>query len=171
MPDRGGRKRIGRKSQPETAALRLLQTAMGDSEVALSRRLGMSHTDLTAMAHLTFAPQAMGPRQLSDRLGITPGAATELVDRLERAGHLERRRDTVDRRRVHLIPTASALDQVGDELRPLIAALDLVVADYTEEERAAIRRYLADVLDAYQRFAASAPGASSARSEQVVDHD
>lgn len=71
----------------------------------------------------------MGPRQLSGRLGIAPGAATELVDRLERAGHLERRRDTVDRRRVHLIPTASALDQVGEELRPLIAALDSVVAD------------------------------------------
>jgi DNA-binding MarR family transcriptional regulator len=171
MPDSGGRKRIGRESQPETAALRLLQTAMGDTEVALSRRLGMSHTDLTAMAHLTFTPQAMGPRQLSGRLGITPGAATELVDRLERAGHLERRRDTVDRRRVHLIPTASALDQVGQELRPLIAALDSVVAEYSEEERAAIRRYLADVLDAYQRFTASAPEPNSARSQQVVDHD
>ena len=171
MPDRRGRKPIEPKSQPETSALRLLQTAMGETEVALSRRLGMSHTDLTAMAHLTFTPQAMGPRELSGRLGITPGAATELVDRLERAGHLQRRRDTVDRRRVHLIPTVSALDQVRLELRPLIAALDSVVTEYSEEERAAIRRYLADVLDVYQRFAASTPGANSARSQQIVDHD
>jgi hypothetical protein len=44
--DKGGRMRIGRESQPETAALRLLQTAMGDTEVALSRRLGMSHTPI-----------------------------------------------------------------------------------------------------------------------------
>ena len=53
----------------------------------------------------------------------------------------------------------------------LIAALDSVLTGYSEEERADIRRYLADVLDAYQRFTAAAPGANSARSQQVVDHD
>jgi DNA-binding MarR family transcriptional regulator len=157
MPDQGGRERPSWEFQPETRALRLLQTAIGDAELELSRRLDMNHTDLTAMAHLTFAPHAMGPRQLSDRLRITPAAATELVDRLERAGHLKRRRDTVDRRRVQLIPTASALDQVADELRPLIAALDAVIAQYSDAERAAVQRYLADALEVYQRFAESSP--------------
>jgi DNA-binding MarR family transcriptional regulator len=139
--------------QPETKALRLLQTAMADAEVALARRLTMNLTDLTAMGHLTFAPQPMGPRELSERLGITPAAATDLVDRLERAGHLQRHRDTVDRRRVHLIPTSSALDQVAKELRPLIAMLDAVVDSYSDAERAAVSRYLADVLGVYDRFA------------------
>jgi DNA-binding MarR family transcriptional regulator len=71
---------------------------------------------------------------------------------LERAGHLERRRDTVDRRRVHLIPTRSALDQVAEELRPLVSALDSVVSQYSDAERAAVRRYLADALEAYRQF-------------------
>ena len=139
--------------QPETKALRLLQTAMADAEVALARRLTMNLTDLTAMGHLTFAPHPMGPRELSERLGITPAAATDLVDRLERAGHLQRHRDTVDRRRVHLIPTSSALDQVAKELRPLIAMLDAVVDGYSDAERDAVSRYLADVLGVYDRFA------------------
>jgi DNA-binding MarR family transcriptional regulator len=139
--------------QPETKALRLLQTAMADAEVALARRLTMNLTDLTAMGHLTFAPQPMGPRELSERLGITPAAATDLVDRLERAGHLQRHRDTVDRRRVHLIPTSSALDQVAKELRPLIAMLNAVVDSYSDAERDAVSRYLADVLGVYDRFA------------------
>jgi DNA-binding MarR family transcriptional regulator len=150
MSEKGGRQRPGRQSAPETRALRLLQTAMGDAEAALARRLTMNHTDLNAIAHLTFAPEAIGPRELSGRLGITP---TDLVDRLERAGHLERRRDTVDRRRVHLIPTRSALDQVAEELRPLVSALDSVVSQYSDAERAAVRRYLADALEAYRQFA------------------
>jgi DNA-binding MarR family transcriptional regulator len=70
-----------------------------------------------------------------------------------RAGHLQRHRDTVDRRRVHLIPTSSALDQVAKELRPLIAMLDAVVDSYSDAERDAVSRYLADVLGVYDRFA------------------
>jgi DNA-binding MarR family transcriptional regulator len=145
----------GWQSELETQKLRLLQTAMADAEVALARRLVMNRTDLAAMSHLTFAPQPIGPRELSFRLGITPAAATDLIDRLERAGHLERRRNTVDRRRVHLIPTASAIQQVADELRPLIAALNAVTSGFSEAEREAVSRYLAEVLDVYQRFAHS----------------
>ncbi|MGI3781126.1 MAG: MarR family transcriptional regulator, partial [Janthinobacterium lividum] len=55
-----------------------------------------------AAAHLTSAPEPVGPGEPSGRPGTTPGATTELVDRLERAGHLERRRDTQDRGRVQL---------------------------------------------------------------------
>jgi DNA-binding MarR family transcriptional regulator len=98
---------------PETSLLRRLQTAMGDAESALARRLGIGPTDLAAMTHLTFAPEPIGPRELSARLSITPGATTELVDRLERAGHLERRRDTVDRRRVQLHASAATLAEVA----------------------------------------------------------
>jgi DNA-binding MarR family transcriptional regulator len=153
MPESGVQIEPRWQLEPETKTLRLLQTAMADAEVALARRLAVNLTDLAAMGHLTFAVQPMGPRELSDRLGITPAAATDLVDRLERAGHLERRRDTVDRRRVHLIPTRSALDQVAEELRPLIAALNAVITGYSGAERAAVSRYLNDVRDVYHRFA------------------
>jgi hypothetical protein len=57
MSEKGGRQRPRRQSAPETRALRLLQTAMGDAEAALARRLTMNHTDLNAIAHLTFAPR------------------------------------------------------------------------------------------------------------------
>ena len=41
----------------------------------------------------------MGGAELARRLGISSAATTVLVDRLERAGHFERVRDTGDRRR------------------------------------------------------------------------
>ena len=142
---------------PVTWLLRRLQTAMGDAEAALGRRLGIGPTDLAAMTHLTFTPEPIGPRELSGRLGITPGATTELVDRLERTGHLERRRDTVDRRRVQLHPSTAALDEVAGALRPLLGALDEVAAGLDDHDRDVVARYLGDVLAAYEAFASSPP--------------
>lgn len=139
--------------EPETQALRRLQTAMSEAEVALGRRMGLGHSELAAMTHLSAARDPVGPGWLSQRLGLTPAAATELVDRLERAGHLERRRDTADRRRVHLIPTESAVADVGDQLAPLLAAIDESAQQFSPDERAAIQRFLNAVVEAYADFA------------------
>lgn len=137
----------------ETSLLRRLQTAMTEAEAALAARLGIGPTDLAAMTHLTFAGEPIGPRELSGRLGITPGATTELVDRLERAGHLERRRDTVDRRRVQLHASAATLAEVAGELGPLLRALDGAAAALDDHDRAVVVGYLGDVLAAYEAFA------------------
>ena len=140
--------------EPETQALRRLQTAMGDAEVAVGRRMRLGHSELAAMTHLSAATDPVGPGWLSQRLGVTPAAATELVDRLERAGHLERRRDTADRRRVHLIPTDSAVADVGSQLTPLLAAIDQTARTFSSTERTAILRFINTIVDAYADFAA-----------------
>ena len=57
---------------------------------ALARRAGIGATDLDALEHL----EADGPltqRDLGERLSLTSGAVTMLVDRLERAGWMHRR--------------------------------------------------------------------------------
>jgi DNA-binding MarR family transcriptional regulator len=140
--------------EPETAQLRRLQTGMAEAELALARRLQVNPTDLAAMGHLAGASDPVGPTWLSGRLGLTPAAATELVDRLERAGHVERRRDTVDRRRVQLVPTRSALAEVGEQLSPLLQALDRVVTGYPPAQRQIILDYLGQVSAAYANFGA-----------------
>lgn len=126
---------------------------MGDAETALSRRMQMGQTDMAAMTHLATVRQPVGPTWLSARLGLTPAAATELVDRLEKVGHLSRERDHTDRRRVNLIPTEASLNQVNDHLRPLLDAVDSVAGEFSTEERAAIRRFLAEVIEIYNDFA------------------
>lgn len=140
------------KAEPETYQLRLLQTAMADAETAMARRMGMGHSDIVAMTHLASARQPVGPGWLSARLGLTPAAATELVDRLQRVGHVSRERDHTDRRRVNLIPTESALDEVHGQLRPLMDAVDCVADEFSPEERAAIRRFLNEVTAIYEDF-------------------
>lgn len=141
--------------EPETQALRRLQTAMGDSELALARRMHLGQSELAAMTHLASAREPMGPGGLGQRLGVTAAAATEVVDRLERAGHLERRRDTVDRRRVQLIPSDAALVEVGRHLTPLLAAMDESARKFTPDERWAILRFLDAAVETYAAFATS----------------
>jgi len=141
------------KAEPETYQLRVLQTAMSDAESAMARRLGLGHSDIAAMTHLASARQPVGPGWLSARLGLTPAAATELVDRLQRVGHVSRQRDSTDRRRVNLIPTESALDEVHGQLRPLMDAIDCVAEEFSVGERAAIRRFLNEATAIYEDFA------------------
>ena len=113
----------------------------------------MNATDLSAMNHVTASSGRLGPRELSARLGLTPAAVTDVVDRLEAAGHLERQRDTTDRRRVRLVATESAATEVRGELRRLLDALDHLTDDFSEAERDAIQRYLEAATAAYRLFA------------------
>src|SRR3954454_9875388 len=57
---------------------------------ALSRRLGVAVADLDALEHLELAG-ALSQRELTERLLLTSGAVTQLVDRLERMRLLPRR--------------------------------------------------------------------------------
>jgi DNA-binding MarR family transcriptional regulator len=143
-----------RASEPETAALRALQVAMDEAQLALGRRMRMNPSDLAAMAHVAGSSVPLGPTDLAGRLGMSPGATTELVDRLERAGHVVRERDVVDRRRVRLTPSDSARTEVLRRLGDLLEALDGLAGDFTDEERAAVQRYLERATAAYREYAA-----------------
>jgi DNA-binding MarR family transcriptional regulator len=140
------------RSQLETQLLRQVQVTGSMAEQALARRLGVNGTDLAAMGHVSAAEPPIGPRDLSQRLGLSPAAVTEVVDRLESAGNLVSERDTLDRRRVRLRPSAPATTRVLAELAPLMHDLDELAETFDDAERAAIRRYLQGVVDAFTRF-------------------
>jgi DNA-binding MarR family transcriptional regulator len=123
--------------------MRAVLVAQGEFELALARHLGLRPLDLHAMSHLAGTP--MGPVELAGRLGISTGSGTELADRLERAGHLHRRRAERDRRRVVLEPDGAAIARLLRALAPLVADLDDLVAGFTDAERDAITRYLVEV--------------------------
>ena len=143
----------GQAHAPETMALRDLATAGSEATSALARRMTMHPTDLAAMSHIAYAAEPLGPGELSSRLGITPAATTDLIDRLEAAGHLLRERNPADRRRLRLVPTESARAAVRGQLADLLERLDAVSEDFTPGERAAIGRYLEAAAAAYRDFA------------------
>ena len=155
-----------RVSAPEVSwALREVNRAAAALDHDLAERLELRRLDYTAMGHLMSAPSPLGPAELSVRLGISTGSATELVDRLERAGHLQRHRDVRDRRRVTLEPTEAAVGRVLGELRPLFASLDALAEDFTPAEQDAIARYLRAAAQAMSGYGGR-PATGSARARQ-----
>lgn len=135
--------------EPETLAVRQLQTAMADAEAALGQRLGMNPTDLAALAHITWSTEPVGPGDLAQFLNISPGAASELVDRLTAAGQVERRRDLADRRRVRLQPSGKATALMIGHIAPLVHGVDAASRGFSAEDRQVILRFLGLVIETY----------------------
>jgi DNA-binding MarR family transcriptional regulator len=116
--------------------------------------MGMSVTDTTALQHLTTRGPA-GPVDLGRMLGIGSAAATMLADRLERAGHVERRPHPADRRRLQLVPTERATREAWRVLQPLLGRVDAVEGGLEADDRAVVARYLRAVASAYEDYIAS----------------
>ncbi len=69
---------------------------------ALAERLGLNATDHKALDLIArHGPLTAG--RLAETTGLTTGAVTGIVDRLERAGFAVRERDTVDRLVVRIV--------------------------------------------------------------------
>ena len=134
--------------EPETAAIRRLQTAMAEAEVALAQRLALNPTDLAALAQITWSNTDIDPSTLAQFLNISPGGDTEVIDRLTSAGYVERRRDMTDRRRVRLQPSEKAAGiMYGHD------AIDTAARGSSEADRRGIMQFLERVIGAYSAWA------------------
>jgi DNA-binding MarR family transcriptional regulator len=85
---------------------------------AIADRLGMAATDLRCLC-LIEKNECVTAGEVAERTGLTTGAVTGLIDRLERAGFVERTRDPLDRRRVIIRLT----QQVDRRLDPVFATI------------------------------------------------
>jgi len=148
-------RRVSAPVNPSELALRLrdLQLAEHALEEAMARDVGLGETDWHALGEL-LEGEPVGPTELGRRVGLGSAAATALVDRLERAGHVERRPHPHDRRRQVLAPTEHAQEELWRVLTPLIHEVDAIAARLDDGERAAVARFLREVADLYRRYAA-----------------
>ena len=102
---------------------------------------GISTTDLDALEHLE-ADGSLTQRELGDRLAITSGAVTMLVDRLEGAGWVRRRPHPTDRRYLLVELTAQALEHTPPALAVYHANVRALAAKVPATERKAVREFL-----------------------------
>lgn len=130
---------------PTMEALRHLLQAGVRIRQTVSRRTGLSEVELAALEQVGRG--SLGPAALARQLDVSSAAATGIVDRLSRRGHLERVPDATDRRRTQLHLTDSAAAEVQRHLGPMFAGLAQLDASFSEEERAVVERYLRGVLD------------------------
>src|SRR5262245_24946967 len=119
------------------------QDATDQVDEAVARRLGLNRTDLRCLSVLSQAG-SMTASALAEAAGLTRGAMTTALDRIERKGYLRRVWDQKDRRAVRVEMAPKALEQVGALYGPLAQAGLRLLRKYTADELAAVVKYLED---------------------------
>ena len=100
------------------AALRADGSARDALDQAVADRLEINLTDLRCLDVLEQRGTCT-PGAIATALGLSSGAVTTLLDRLEKAGYVQRARDAADRRRVLVELTAHARRLAGELYGPL----------------------------------------------------
>jgi DNA-binding MarR family transcriptional regulator len=112
----------------------------------VASRLGINVTDVEALGVLSVIGLAT-PTQLATQLGIGTGAATLVIDRLERGGFVRRVRDTKDRRSLTIELVEDRDRDTAALYAPLQRAAAAVLDTYSERDLAVIAEYLARAND------------------------
>lgn len=102
---------------------------------AVAERVGLSSSDLECLDFIVMAgTEAITAGQLATATGLTTGAITGLVDRLEKAGFVRREPDLSDRRKVRVVPVEASIQKLSGYYTPLARRTESLWAQYTEEQ-------------------------------------
>lgn len=124
---------------------------------ATAKRMGIELSELAALEHLQAAgPLTLG--RLGERLSMSPGAVTALVDRLERKGYVERVPHPADRRSALVRQTEAGLRESLKHLWPYIQEIKGIEEGFTGDEREIVARFLTAATEATHRHAEGREG-------------
>jgi DNA-binding MarR family transcriptional regulator len=129
------------------ASLRRLLAAAVVHHESMAERAGINPTDLKCLV-LAAGEEPLTPTRLAELAGITSGAVTGVLDRLESGGWLRREPDPADRRSVVIRVDAGRREELEALYGPLEAAAQVAIDDRPASERRAIAGALSRIGDA-----------------------
>ncbi|MEV0537672.1 MarR family transcriptional regulator [Kitasatospora sp. NPDC050463] len=123
--------------------------AVGLQGLASAEAAGLHTSEWYALSLITLEG-SLSSGELSARTGLTTGATTRLIDRLERAGYARRVADPTDRRRVIVEPVPEALNRIEDVVGPARRHIAAVIGSYPPEQQAVLFDYFARAAPAFR---------------------
>jgi DNA-binding MarR family transcriptional regulator len=108
---------------------------------AVADRLGVNSSDLECLDFIAMRG-AMTAGELADAAGLTTGAITGVIDRLERAGFAKRQRDKEDRRKVLVVLTPAVERRIMPLYEPIARSAVTTFAAYSDEELALLLGFI-----------------------------
>jgi DNA-binding MarR family transcriptional regulator len=84
----------------------------------------------------------MTASRLAEATGLSAGATTSMIDRLERKGFVRRRRGDGDRRQVMVEFTDEGIRRVGELYGPLVAEGEPLLGSFSKEQLDVMRDHL-----------------------------
>ncbi|HEX6030384.1 MAG TPA: MarR family transcriptional regulator [Tepidiformaceae bacterium] len=115
---------------------RAIMRATGQSILfsdAIAEKVGINSTDLECLGFLFDEGSATAGR-LAEVTGLTTGAATRMVDRLEKAGYVRRIADPADRRRVIVEPIPERMATLQPYYGSLMSAVTTALESYSDDQ-------------------------------------
>jgi DNA-binding MarR family transcriptional regulator len=124
--------------------------AAGDFDERAAKKLKLSRTDMRCLDLIgRLGPMTAG--RLAEESGLTTGAVTFILDRLEEAGMVSRRRDTDDRRRVWVEIDPEAQKRLQEVQQPVADEMREVAQRFKADELAIVRDYMRQAKEVFQR--------------------
>jgi len=138
-----------KRQQLEAALNTAMRDASGQGVLysqSVAGRLGMNSTDLECLDHILRGPVTAG--RLAELTGLTTGAITGVIDRLERIGLARRESDPDDRRKTVVRALPTVLERIAPLFEPMERAAMGVLSKYRDDELALILNFLTRARDA-----------------------
>jgi len=110
----------------------------------VARRLGISSTDLECLDVIALR-ESVTAGELAAATGLTTGAVTGVIDRLEQSGFALRERDEDDRRKVLVRALPAVERSITPLFEPMQRAMSAAIAGYGEDELALLIDFLTRV--------------------------
>jgi DNA-binding MarR family transcriptional regulator len=108
---------------------------------AVADHAGISSSDMDCMDFVNIEGRMTAGR-LAELTGLTTGAITGVIDRMEKAGFVRRERDDSDRRKVFIVPVQERVAELGRFYVPLQRAMQKQSDAYSDDELKLLLRYV-----------------------------
>ncbi len=108
---------------------------------AVASKVGLSSSDLECLDFLNIEGRVTAGR-LAELTGLTTGAITGVVDRMEKAGLVRRERDADDRRKVFIAIVPESIARIGRFYEPLQRAVLRDWEGYSDAELKLLLRFM-----------------------------
>ncbi len=124
--------------------------AASDFDERLAKKLKLGRTDMRCL-ELVAREGPLTAGRLAEESGLTTGAVTFILDRLEAAGMVTRRRDTEDRRRVWVEIVPAAQERLAGLQQPIAEEMRQVAQHFKADELALVRDFMRQAKEVFQR--------------------
>ncbi|CAM3906768.1 MULTISPECIES: MarR family winged helix-turn-helix transcriptional regulator [Paenibacillus] len=117
---------------------------------SLAERIGLNVTDHKCLGILQTLEYPK-PSELASITGLSSAAVTTVIDRLQKAGFVERKPDEKDRRQTILVVNRKKIEEeVVPLMVPFFSGLGNLFSQYSQEEVNTIVDFLAKCTDLFQ---------------------
>jgi DNA-binding MarR family transcriptional regulator len=113
----------------------------------IAERMGLSGTDHKAFDLVIQAGEALTAGRIAELTGLSTGAVTGVIDRLEKVGLVRRVRDLEDRRKVLVEVVPGAAERFAPLFESAFSALRDTLEQFSPAERKVIERYQNVILE------------------------